>query len=298
MQLKGIVPPTFTIFHNDESLDLKRTRAHLQFLIERGVHGIFVLGTNGEMPLLTLEEKLEVIEATVDEVRGRVPILVGVGCPGTRETVILAEYAQRVGATAIVVITPYFFPLTVKGIIGHYKSVAESVDLPILIYHNPQFTGYRLSLETLLQLSEIPNIQGIKDSSGDVSWLFKLRRAFPHWVILHGIDAIIYPSLMLGLDGSVSGVANVFPEVVVALYNAIVQKDHEKAKCLQAKIAYLEEITYRGPFLAGIKAALAWRGFPAGWPRSPLVKLSEDEQRQLWQELDGLGLDSLGLQRI
>ena len=290
MKLQGVIPPTLTIFRKDGELDLELTCAHLRFVIERGVHGVFILGTNGEMPLLTFEERLRIIDAAVEEVAGQVPLIVGVGCPGTKETVTLARHAQRAGADAIAVITPYFYPVPAKGIVQHYHSVAEAVDLPILVYHNPQFAGYRFSLETLQQLSEISNVQGIKDSSGDISWISRVRRAFPDWVILHGIDALIYPCLVLGIDGSVSGVANAFPEEVVALYEAFHRGNHEQARVLQRRVAVLEEITYDGPFLAGIKAALAWRGFPAGHPRSPLVGLSTAESERLKRRLEELNL--------
>ena len=290
MKLQGVIPPTFTIFREDGELDLERTRAHLRFVIERGVHGVFVLGTNGEMPLLTFEERLKVIDAAVEEVAGRVPLIVGVGCPGTKETVALARHAEQAGADAIAVITPYFFPVPTRGIVQHYQSIAEAVDLPILVYHNPQFAGCRLSFEALQQLSEIPNVQGIKDSSGDISWISRIRRAFPHWSVLHGIDALIYPCLVLGVDGSVSGVANAFPEPVVALYEAVRRGDHEQAQSLQRQVAVLEEIAYEGPFLAGIKAALAWRGFPAGDPRPPLVSLSAAERERLEKRLNGLDI--------
>lgn len=286
--LRGIVPPVLTIFRPDGALDVEGTRAQIRFVVERGVHAVFVLGTNGEAPLLTFEEKRRLIDAAVEEVAGRVPLAVGVGCPGTAETVQLARHAERAGADVLVVITPYFFTAPAEGLVRHHRALAEAVDLPVLLYHNPAVTHYPLTLETLERLAQVPGVVGLKDSSCDLAWIGRVRRALPKWALLHGGDALVHACLLLGCDGSVSGVANAFPEALVALYEAAQRGDHERARALQLLVSKLEALAYAGPPLAGIKAALAWRGLEAGEPRLPLVGLSQAEREALFQKLEGL----------
>lgn len=292
--LGGIVPPVLTIFRPDGSLDREGTQAQIRFVLERGVHGIFVLGTNGEAPLLTPEEKKRVIDAAVEEINGKVPLAVGVGCPGTRETLQLARYAQKAGADVLVVITPYFFVAPEEGLVRHHQALAEAVELPVLLYHNPAVTHYGLTLHLLRRLADVPNVRGMKDSSCDLAWIGRVRRAFPDWTLLNGGDSLVHACLLLGCDGSVSGVANVFPEVPVALYEAAQRGDHERAQKLQRLLSRLEELLYRGPPLAGVKAALTWRwrecglGREAGEPRLPLLGLSEAERERLGRKLERL----------
>jgi 4-hydroxy-tetrahydrodipicolinate synthase/2-dehydro-3-deoxy-phosphogluconate/2-dehydro-3-deoxy-6-phosphogalactonate aldolase len=288
--LRGIVPPVLTIFQPDGSLDVEGTRAQIRFVVERGVHAVFVLGTNGEAPLLTLEEKQRVIDTAAEEVNKKVPLAVGVGCPGTAETIALARHAQRAGADVLVVITPYFFIAPAEGLVRHHQALAAAVDvdLPVLLYHNPAVTHYPLTLETLRRLAKVPGVVGLKDSSCDLAWIGRVRRAFPKWALLNGGDALVHACLLLGCDGSVSGVANAFPEVLVALYEAAQQGDHERAKKLQLLAAKLEALAYSGPPLAGIKAALTWRGLSAGEPRLPLIGLSQAEREDLYGQLERL----------
>ena len=170
LSLHGVVPPTITAFNEDESVNYEATAAHAQYVVDGGAHGAFPPGTNGEFPLLTGEEKRSVVEAVTDAVDDA-PVIAGVGAPSTYETIQNAEHAESVGADGLVVITPYYYPLDHDAAVEHYRRVCEAVDLPVYIYHIPSKTGNSLSLDTLSDLAEIPNLAGLKDSSKDVPWL-------------------------------------------------------------------------------------------------------------------------------
>ncbi|NJE26132.1 4-hydroxy-tetrahydrodipicolinate synthase [Thermococcus sp. MV5] len=293
MKFEGIFPPAITPFTKDEEVDLTKLTEYLDFLIKGGVHGLFMLGTNGEGPLLTFEEKKEVIRTAVEHVNGRIPVIAGTGCASTKETVELSKYAEKVGADAVHVVTPYYYPLTQSGVLKHYRRVVKSVELPVIIYYIPSRTGVKIEMETLLKLAEVPNIVGIKDSSKDVTWFYNaittIRENRPDFVFLGGSDALIFTHLMLGGNGAVSGIANVFPELVVELYEQFNAGNLKKAKDLQDKILKIRQTLKKYPYMSGIKAALKLGGMDMGELRSPLIFLNEDQLQALRDELKSIG---------
>jgi 4-hydroxy-tetrahydrodipicolinate synthase/2-dehydro-3-deoxy-phosphogluconate/2-dehydro-3-deoxy-6-phosphogalactonate aldolase len=283
--IQGILPALLTPYDASGNVNLEEIKKHLDFLIERGVNGIFALGTNGEFLLLTPDEKRKVIQTVVEHVHGRVPVVVGVGSPGTRETIELARFAANAGADALSVITPFYYPWRREGILAHYLNIAEAVDHPLFIYHIPHLSGSKLTVELLAELAEIPQIQGIKDSSRDLTWFYRAVEAVPRWTFLMGTDALIYPSLLLGAKGAVSAIANAFPELLVSLYNAVVEDDLKRAKGMQDKVLQIRAIFEQFPYLAGIKAAAELRGLAGGAPRLPLIGLNEGDRADLQARL-------------
>ncbi|WP_276302133.1 dihydrodipicolinate synthase family protein [Halorussus lipolyticus] len=288
----GVVPPTVTAFEADESVDYEATAAHARFVVDRGAHGVFPLGTNGEFPLLTPDEREGVAEAVVDEIGDDAPVIAGVGSASTRETVSHAEHAEEVGADGVVVVTPYYYPLDHDAAVRHYRQVAEAIDLPVYVYHIPSKTGNSLSLETLDALAEIENLVGLKDSSKDVPWLGQAIDAHPEMTFLAGSDSLLFPGLEVGCAGMVSAVANAFPELVVDLYEAYDEDDEERARRLQSEVYDVRDALKRGPYMAGVKTALDLRevGFNPGPLRSPLRKMDESDREALADDLSGLGL--------
>ncbi|WP_115862434.1 dihydrodipicolinate synthase family protein [Halorussus litoreus] len=292
LDLHGVVPPTITAFDDDESVDYEATAAHARFVADRGAHGVFPLGTNGEFPLLTPEERDDVVEAVVETIGGDVPVIAGVGAPSTRETVARAERAEMAGADGVVVVTPYYYPLDHDGALSHYRRVAESVDLPVYVYHIPSKTGNSLSLETLDALAEIDNLAGLKDSSKDVPWLGQAIDANPELTFLAGSDSLLFPGLEVGCTGMVSAVANVFPELVVDLYEAYDVGDEDRARELQSTVYDVRDALKAGPYMAGVKTALDLRdlGFAPGPLRNPLRKMDDEDRDALAADLSELGL--------
>jgi len=292
LDVHGVVPPTITAFDEDESVDYEATAAHARFVVDRGAHGVFPLGTNGEFPLLTPEERDDVVEAVVETVGGDVPVIAGVGAPSTRQTVGHAKRAEMAGADGVVVVTPYYYPLDHEAAVEHYRRVAESVDLPVYVYHIPSKTGNALSLETLDALAEIDNLVGLKDSSKDVPWLGQAIDGHPELTVLAGSDSLLFPGLEVGCAGVVSAVANAFPELVVDLYEAYDEGDEERARTLQSEVYEVRSALKRGPYMAGVKTALDLReiGFEAGPLRSPLRTMDGEDREALADDLDALDL--------
>jgi 4-hydroxy-tetrahydrodipicolinate synthase len=285
MAFQGIIPPTLTAFGSDGSLHLAKTRWHIDYVIKGGVHGVFPCGTMGEGPLLTFDEKRQVIEAVVQSAGGRVPVLAGVGCPSTRETVLLAQAAEAVGADALIVVTPYYYSPNRDGLLAHYRAVAGATGLPTLVYHIPSRTGNRLPLDLLPLLTKIPGVIGLKDSSGDVSWLQSAMAVAPEWRYFVGSDALLRVGFSLGVHGAVSGVANLFPELVVSLYEAAQDGDTERVRELQATVLGIRDAVRSGPYLSGMKAGLRALGHDIGDPRLPMVGMSGEQQARLRSQL-------------
>ncbi|WP_247001227.1 dihydrodipicolinate synthase family protein [Halosolutus gelatinilyticus] len=289
LSLHGVVPPTVTAFHDDESLDEETTAAHARFVVDRGVHGVFPLGTNGEFPLLSDDERDRVVEAVVDEVGGEVPVIAGVGAPSTHRTIARAEHAASVGADGIVVVTPYYYPLDGRAALDHYRAVADAVSLPLYIYHIPSKTGNELSLSTLSELAAIDAVAGVKDSSKNVPWLAQAIDGHPELTFLAGSDSLVFTGLEIGCSGAVSAVANAFPELVVDCYEAYADGDEERARELQSTMFEVRDaFKAGGAYMSGVKTALRLREFDAGPLRSPLRLKDEEATAELRDRLESI----------
>lgn len=290
LDVAGVVPPTVTAFDDDGDLDPEATAAHAQFVVDGGAAAVFALGTNGEFALLTAEERHRVVETVVDAVD--VPVLAGVGAPSTRETVTHAEHAASSGADGVVAVTPYYYPIDGDGAVAHYRAVADAVDVPAYVYHIPSKTGNELSLETVARIAAIDGVAGLKDSSKDVPWLAQAIDANPGLTFLVGSDSLLFAGLELGCAGLVSAVANAFPELVVDLYDAYDGGEESEARRLQSTVFAVRSALKRGPYMAGVKAALTLRetSFDVGGLRAPLRSMDESQLATLEAELRDVGV--------
>jgi len=290
LALRGVVPPTVTAFDADGTVDHEATAAHAQFVVEGGASAVFPLGTNGEFALLTGDERRAVVETVAGAVG--VPVIAGVGTASTRETVANARHAEATGVDGVVVVTPYYYPLDGDAAVGHYRAVADAVDIPVYIYHIPSKTGNELSLATLDRLAAVDGIAGVKDSSKDVPWLAQAVDAHPELTFLAGSDSLLFPGLEVGCAGLVSAVANVFPELVVALYDAYDAGEEDEARRLQSRVFDVRSALKRGPYMAGVKTALSLRDldFDVGGLRAPLRTMNDDQRTALQADLRNLGL--------
>src|SRR5713101_5337763 len=238
MNIKGIIPPVATPLQANEDLDLPRLKWFLDHLIAEGVHGIFVLGTNSEFYALDEGEKQEVIATAVAHVRGRVPVYAGTGAETTREAVRLTKMAEKEKVDGVSVITPYFVSPSQQEIFDHYRRIAESTLLPVVLYNNPATCGgVKIDVDTVARLAEIPNIIGIKDSSGDLTNTNEYMRVVPdRFSVLQGRDTLIYQAMIFGAKGAVPATANIAPRLVVDIYEAASRGDHAAAKAAQLKL--------------------------------------------------------------
>jgi 4-hydroxy-tetrahydrodipicolinate synthase len=272
-----MIPAALTPMHEDQSINEEAIGVMVERFIEAGMHGIFMLGTNGEFFSLTQEEKVAVASAAVKAANGRLPVIVGTGGVSTREVVELTRSMEEIGAAAVSVITPYFVALTQAELIQHYRTVAASTSLPILLYNMPSRTNLNLEPATVAILAEIPNIVGIKDSSGSFDNLMSYRRATPeHFAVLSGSDALIYEALQHGCDGAIAATANVCPELVLSIYSCQREGDHQGAQEAQRLLLPLREASLMGSTPAVYKAALQHLGIAVGPPRSPVSPISSE----------------------
>jgi 4-hydroxy-tetrahydrodipicolinate synthase len=292
MRIHGIIPPVATPMRADEDLDLPRLKSFLDRFLAAGVHGVFVLGTNSEFYALDEREKQEVVATAVAHVNQRVPVFAGTGAESTREAVRLTRMAEREGADGVSVITPYFVSPTQQEMIDHYRRVAESTALPVILYNNPSTCGgTKIDVATVAALAKTPNVRGIKDSSGDLQNTNEMVRAVPEdFAVLQGRDTLIWPSLLFGARGAVPASANVAPELAVAIYEAHRRGDPEGAKAAQLRLNPVRLALNLCTAPGGVKAALHLLGQSIGPSRAPVAPLAADKAPRMRAALQEAGL--------
>jgi 4-hydroxy-tetrahydrodipicolinate synthase len=292
MQIRGIIPPVATPMQANEDLDLPRFRWFLDHLLGAGVHGVFVLGTNSEFYAMDEAEKQQVIATAVEHVRGRVPVWAGTGAETTREAIRLTRMAEKEGADGVSIITPYFVAPSQQEIFDHYRRIAETTALPVVLYNNPATCGgVKIDVDTVARLAEIPNILGIKDSSGDLQNTNEYIRVVPdRFSVLQGRDTLIYQALIFGARGAVPATANVAPHVLVDIYESYMRGDHVAAMAAQLRVNPVRLSLNVGTPPGGVKAALSILGMSIGPSRSPINPLSADKQQKMKASLQAAGL--------
>lgn len=273
MKMEGIITPIVTPFHRDEeqTINYDATKELINHLISHGVKGIFILGSNGEFHVLDEDEKVEFAKKVVEYVNHRVPVYVGTGCCSTKATVRLSKKMEEIGADALSVITPYFLKPTNDNLYAHYKEVAESVNIPIVLYNIPRATGCPLDPELVSRLADIENIQAIKDSSGELERLQAYAKITEEkdFQLLVGSDSKISYAYKLGASGAVAGTSNVIVDVLVNLDKALRNNDEELANKLQKDIDVLRGVLKLGTVPSVMKRATELAGIaeigPARW---------------------------------
>lgn len=276
--IKGIVPPVITPMNEDESINEAELRNQVKRLLKAGVHGIFPLGTNGEGYILSDSEKELVLSVVIDEAKGQVPVYAGTGCVSTKETIKLSQTAQAAGADVLSVITPSFAQASQEELAEHYEAVAGAVNLPIVLYNIPARTGNTISPATAERLSDIDNIAGIKDSSGNFDNMLQYieRTKDKDFTVLSGNDSLILWNLLAGGTGGIAGCANVFPENMAGIYDCFVNGELEKAKEYQDNIRSFRNCFKYGNPNTIIKTAVEMLGYPVGKCRKPFCRISEE----------------------
>src|SRR5437588_2848625 len=292
MQIRGIIPPVATPMQANEDLDLPRLKWFLDHLIGQGVHGIFVLGTNSEFYALDEREKQEVIATAVAHVRKRVPVFPGTGAESTREAVRLTKMAEKEGADGVSVITPYFINPTQQEIYDHYRRIAENTSLPVILYNNPSTCGgVKIDIDTVARLAEIPNILGVKDSSGDLQNTIEFIRVVPeHFSVMMGRDTLIYPAMIFGAKGAVPATGNIAPKILVDIYESFVRGDQAASLAAQRKLNPVRMSLTLGTAPGGVKAALQLLGLSIGPSRAPVAPLPADKMQKMKASLQAAGL--------
>lgn len=292
-RFRGCFVALVTPFRSDGRVDYERLDALVDFQLGAGTDGIVPCGTTGESATLHPEEQREIIRRVVERVQGRVPVIAGAGTNSTEEAIALARAAEQAGADAILSVTPYYNRPTQEGVYRHFRAIAESVRLPVILYTVPSRTGCHLEVGTILRLAEIPNIIGIKEASGNLEQIMELLRVRPQgFLVLSGDDAWTLPILALGGDGVISVVANEAPAEMRALVAAALAGDFARARALHYRLLPL----MRGNFLETnpipVKAALAMMGLIEENYRLPLVPPRAETRERLRAILADLHLIS------
>ena len=283
----GIIAAMSTPFFEDETLNEEELRHQVDRLIGAGVHGIFALGTNGENYAMDFAEKVRVMEIVIDQAKHRVPVYVGTGCVTTKETVALTRKAAELKADCASVVSPWFAANTQDGLYRHYKAVAEAAQIPVLIYNMPARTGNNIAPETCAELAKIPNIAGIKDSSGN----WENLKGYIHatqgmdFSVLSGNDSLILPALKEGGVGGITAVANIYPETMVSIYRRFLAGDLAGAEEAQNSIAPIRACFKFGNPNTVTKKATNLTGNPVGPCRTPFNYLSDEAVEEIKRTL-------------
>lgn len=286
LEIKGIIPPVVTPMNADETVNIPELRNQVERQIQGGVHGIFPFGTNGEGYILSLKEKEEILEATIDQVAGRIPVYAGTGCISTRDTVYMSKRAEQLGADALSIITPSFALASQKELYDHYVEVAKAVNIPIVLYNIPTRTGNKLLPETVAKLAkDVDVILGAKDSSGDrenlKAYIQQTQDIGKDFSVLAGNDGNIFFCLQEGGKGGIAGRANLWPKTVASIYDHFVAGEIEEAEAAQAAISTIQRVFKFGNPNTIIKKAVSLMGYPVGDCRKPFNYLCDEGVEEL-----------------
>jgi 4-hydroxy-tetrahydrodipicolinate synthase len=290
--LDGIFVPHVTPFTRGGQLDINALRECVRFWLQSGVSGLVPCGSNGEAPYLSRQERKKVIETVLDEANGKVPVVAGTGSMSTQETIAFTKDAADSGVDAALIVTPFYFRLTNREIYEHYRTVCQAVDLPIVVYNMPKFTGFSLEPASIQELSrENQSIIGVKESSGSLGTISEIIRLLGNRLsVLAGTADVALPTLLAGGTGAVLAVANVFPTLCSQLYAAFKNGQYEEASRMQNRITFANEVLVkRFNQLSAIKEAMRLKGMPGGHPRRPALPLNGEEKKTveaLLKEID------------
>ena len=290
--LRGVNVAIVTPFQANHDIDLEGVKQLTRFLIDAGVHGIMTTGGNGEFPHMLREEKQAVTAAIVEEAAGAIPIIAGTAASGTREAVLLGQDAKAVGADGTIVTAPYYFQVSEDALFAHYETIATQVDLPLVLYNNPLYTGNEITPALIDRLAAVPNVIGLKQSNADFGILMEnIRMNGDKIAVLTGIDSQFYAALAAGATGIFSTAACVIPREMVAIYDLVKAGSFEEARVLQLKLQALNRyLEYDPGYVGPCKAALRMLGLPAGPVRGPLPEVTPAEEAGVRGGLEALGL--------
>ncbi|GFM49531.1 MULTISPECIES: 4-hydroxy-tetrahydrodipicolinate synthase [Pseudomonas] len=274
MQFRGIIPALVTPFTDDQQLDEQALRGLIENLLQAGVHGLFVLGTNGEFFTLSESEKLKIARITVEAAAGRVPVVVGTGAFATHEVIELNKKMIDVGADALSIITPYFNAISQSELIKHYTAIADASELPLMMYNIPAKTGMSIGIGAVATLSQHPKIKGIKDSAGNFDALVQMMKyRSDDFAVFAGTDSLIYWNLLAGGDGAIAATANAVPDVVMSIWNNFQSGNHEAARAAQEALRPLRDAFALGTMPVVLKTATQLLNVPVGPCRAPVQPL-------------------------
>lgn len=285
--IHGSIPALVTPMFEDGSVDWNGLKQLVEWHIEQGTHGIVAMGTTGEASTLSMEEHIRVIAEVVQIANKRIPVIAGTGANSTVEAVELTQEAQKIGADAALLVTPYYNKPTQEGLYQHYKKIAESVDIPQILYNVPGRTGVDMQNSTVIRLSHLDNIVGIKDATGDVHRGMQLMHGLnpAQMVVFSGDDATAWELILAGARGNISVTANVAPRVMSLMCEAALADNKAEAHRLNTQVAQLHDILFCESNPIPVKWALHEMGKIGTGIRLPLTPLAEQFRTPLREAL-------------
>jgi len=292
--INGIVPPMVTpLLLDNLSLDLKGVYNLINHMISGGVHGLFILGTTGEATSLSYKTRERLIFESCKIVKGRVPLFVGISDTSIEESLRLAFHAKKNGASAVVAAPPFYYGLGQIELYKYYWSLADQLPLPLFLYNMPSHTKINIEIDTVLKLSEHPNIIGLKDSSANIVYFQKLCHLLKHkdFALLVGPEEVTSQTVLMGGNGGVNGGANMFPKLYVALYNATIAKDFDRINELQEIVMEVSTKIYSlgsfgSSYLKGMKAGLSALGLIDDNIAPPFHKFDDKEKNKVIENIN------------
>jgi 4-hydroxy-tetrahydrodipicolinate synthase len=294
MTLKGVFSAVATPFTATEDIDEARLRDLVETTITGGIHGLVPNGSTGEFQTQTLVERERVTEVVIDQTAGRVPVMPHVGALRTSEVVGLAQHAEKAGASAIMAVAPFYEPLELDELKTYYRTVADSVSIPVMIYNLPVATGVVLSAEDLVSIAEVSqNIKYVKDTTGDFAQAVRLIHDYKDVLTAFvGMDSFFMANFLEGGAGTIVGATNFLTPQLVSIHDAIQADDYVTAKREWEVVFPVMQFLVSGGYVAGVKGALDLLGISAGPTRAPIGPLPEERRQELESLLKNAGISS------
>lgn len=289
VQFGNVVTAMVTPFDRKGNLDLAKTTELVNYLLDNGTDALVVAGTTGESPTLTTEEKVALFRHVVSVVNGRVPVIAGTGTNNTRASIELTKRAEEAGVDAVMLVAPYYNKPNQEGLYQHFKAIAESTPLPVMLYNVPGRTSVNLAPETVIRLAAIPNIVAVKEAGGNLEAMAEIIERTPDdFQLYSGDDSLTLPVLAIGGAGVVSVASHIIGNEMQQMIRAFQAGDHQAAAALHRKWLPLMKGLFAAPSPVPVKTALQLRGLDVGSVRLPLVPLTEQERNELSRLLDAL----------
>lgn len=295
--LEGVLVPLLTPFTKDgEAIDVPALRRLVNVMIGAGVQGIIAASSSGEFFHLDEDERRLATEVVAEEVNGRIPLLVGIGAMGTRQVVKWARHATELGADGLMLMPPFFEPVSMEAILAHYAAVSDAVATPIMLYNTPPATQILLTADDIARLVEVANIPWVKLTTGKIELIGQiLERLGDRVTLFEGWDTLAFASMASGTKGWISGPANALPDLTQRLWRLVTkERDLSGAYEMHRKLLpFMDMVVNGGVFNSMIKEVCGLRGYPLGATRGPFQELSEDQRRKVHALAKDLGLDAL-----
>ncbi len=292
-RLTGIFTPNIVPLDAKGEINEPELRQYVDWLIERGVHGLYPNGSTGEFTRFTAEERRRIVEIMADQAAGRVPILAGAAEANSRETIKACEHYHGLGVKAVAIVSPFYYKLTAAGVYAYFKEIADNSPIDVTLYNIPMFAS-PIEVPTVRRLAEeCPRVVGIKDSSGDLPNMMRMiaevRPIRPDFSFLTGWDAALMPMLLIGCDGGTNATSGIVPEITRKLYDLTIASRLDEARDLQYRLLKLfDSMIYSAEFPEGFRAALRLRGIDVGIGRQPKSESQKLELDALSRELQCL----------